>query len=304
MLDLPPQRGRLLRCAAICAPAPRRTRPARPRLAGRVLPLLALALVALALSAPAALAGPRLPAMGVPFPALLRADPALGGGLQLAGLVRRAGTARAAAPLPAALARRVGSIVQVRPGRGILVHRSPGGPVVEALDDRSDSGGQPRAFTVYRLGSPGWLGVSVPALRGHLGWVHVEAGTLAARPALEEIHVSLHRRSLTLLRGGRLAMRTSVVIGAPSSPTPVGHFSVDDKLRYTPASAEYGIGVLALSVPPSGRAWQQWRVAIHGLNNLGRLGGSGSLGCVHVPARELARLLRSVPVGTPVDITA
>ena len=102
---------------------------------------------------------------------------------------------------------------------------------------------------------------------------------------------------------GHVVLSTPVVIGGASTPTPAGQFSVDDILRYQPASPEYGIGALALSVPPPGRDWVYWRVAIHGENNLGQLGGTGSEGCVHVPASDLRRLLE-VPVGTPVDIVS
>jgi hypothetical protein len=194
-----------------------------------------------------------------------------------------------------------GSIVQVRPGETVEVHRSPGGPVIEQLDSLSDSGSQPRAFTVYAVQGSEWLGVSVPILGGHLGWIAANPAHVFVQPALQEIRVSLSQRSLQLLDGGREVLSTPVVIGAPSSPTPPGQFSVDDILHYTPASPDYGIGALALSVPPPGRNWVYWRVAIHGLNNLGQLGGTGSLGCVHVPTADLRRLLR-VPVGTPVDI--
>ncbi len=106
-----------------------------------------------------------------------------------------------------------------------------------------------------------------------------------------------------MLHAGRPLLDTPV-IGASGTPTPPGQSSVDDKLRFATPSPEYGIGVLALSVPPPGRDWRDWRVAIHGLNNLGQLGGTGSLGCVHVPTAVLQTLLSQVPVGTPVDIQA
>lgn len=182
------------------------------------------------------------------------------------------------------------------------MHSAPNGPVVEVLGDSSDQGAQARAFTVYRVAAGGWLGVSVAARGGGLGWIKADPSRLVARPALYEIRVSLRARTLTLLRRGRAVVRTRVVIGAAGTPTPPGHFTVDDKIRFAHADPAYGAGVLALSVPPPHLNWRQWRVAIHGMNNLGTLGGTGSLGCVHVPGRQLLRLLGAVPVGTPVDI--
>jgi hypothetical protein len=208
-----------------------------------------------------------------------------------------AGRARTASGLVAD----AGTIVQVRSGQIVLVRRSPGGRVVEHLDARSDSGSRPRSFTVYAVIGGRWLGVSVPSLGGRLGWIAANPAHVFLHAALNEIRVSLRLRRLVLFQGRRAVLSTPVVIGGPDSPTPPGHFSVDDVLHYRPASPEYGIGALALSVPPRGRNWVYWRVAIHGLNNLGTLGGTGSLGCVHVPTPELRRLL-DVPVGTPVDI--
>ncbi len=233
-----------------------------------------------------------LPALGVPFTQLLQDAPQLAPGSSSASKAALHGGSPPAG---------AGSIAQVRPGASVEVHRSPGGPVVEQLDSRSDSGSQPRAFTVYALDGSDWLGVSVPALGGRLGWIAANPAHLSVRAAVQEIRVSLPHRNLQLIVDGRVALSTPVVIGAAGTPTPAGQFSVDDIVRFTPASPEYGIGALALSVPPPGRNWVYWRVAIHGLNNLGRLGGAGSLGCVHVPTPELRRLLE-VPVGTPVDI--
>jgi hypothetical protein len=286
----------------------------RPGVAGRV----ALALVAvgavLAPGAPAlgwAVGVPAfaptaheasgLPALGVPFTQLLQDAPQLAPGSSSASGAALRGAGGANPPRGANLPAGAGSIVQVRPGASVEVHRSPGGPIIERLDSRSDSGSQPRAFTVYALDGSEWLGVSVPALGGRLGWIAANPANLFVRAALQEIRVSLPRRSLQLIVDGRVALSTPVVIGAASTPTPAGQFSVDDIVRFTPASPEYGIGALALSVPPPGRNWVYWRVAIHGLNDLGRLGGTGSLGCVHVPTPDLRRLLE-VPVGTPVDI--
>lgn len=265
----------------------------------------------------AAPAGAALPDAGVPLPVLLHDAPALAGApapatalpaplapVSLAATVsagspRSVGHSASAGPswVP-------GSIVQVRSGQEAVVHSAPGGPVLETFGDRSDQGGQARAFTVYRVAAGGWLGVSVAARHGRLGWIKADASRLVARPALDLIRISLRRHTLTLLRRGRAVMRTLIVIGGAATPTPAGHFAVDDKLRFARPDPAYGAGALALSVPPPHRDWRLWRVAIHGMNNLGTLGGSGSLGCVHVPGAQLHELLAGVPVGTPVDIAS
>jgi hypothetical protein len=283
-----PAFSRSTRCARLRTPAP------------AIRAALAAAALLVGPGAAAARAAAPLPAAGLPLPVLLREAPSLA----------TAGAAPVASPAgPVGRSARThaawvpGSIVQVRAGQEAVVHSAPNGPVVEVFDDHSDQGGQARAFTVYRVAAGGWLGVSVAALHGGLGWIKADPSRLVARPALDAIRVSLHRRTLTLLRRGRAVIRTLAVIGAAGTPTPPGHFTVDDKLRFAHPDPAYGAGVLALSVPPPHRDWRLWRVAIHGMNDLGSLGGTGSLGCVHVPDRQLHKLLAGVPVGTPVDIT-
>ncbi len=236
-----------------------------------------------------------LPVMGVPYRELLQVAPQLAGSPAAASGAFGHGAVLAAAPAGA------GSIAVVRPGANVDVRRSPGGSVVEQLDSTTDTSTHERAFTVYAVTGGRWLGVSVPALGGHLGWIAANPTQLLVRPAVQAIRVSLSARRLWLLDDGRVVLSTLVVIGGASTPTPPGQFSVDDIVHFTPASPEYGVGALALSVPPPGRNWVYWRVAIHGENNLGSLGGTGSLGCVHVPTPDLQRLMQ-VPVGTPVDI--
>jgi hypothetical protein len=196
-----------------------------------------------------------------------------------------------------------GSFVEMKDNAIIRVHSFPGGPTVERLGWRTDTNSRQRAFTVYAQSGGRWLGISVPALHGHLGWIVADPLNLVAHPALDEIHIALGARRLELLDLGRVQWSTSVVVGLPQSPTPAGHFSVDDVVRYHPPDPAYGIGALALSVAPATESWAYWRVAIHGLNDVGRLGSPGSEGCVHVPTAQLRQLL-TLPVGTPVDIVS
>jgi hypothetical protein len=134
----------------------------RARAGARLLRWIALPAVLLAalLGSVAAEASPSLPAMGVPLTTLLRDEPGLANGLALAGVVHRAGTASTTAPPLAATARDVGSIVQVRRGEQVLVHRTPGGGIVESFDDRSDTVSRRAAGSACRCRrcGDGWAG--------------------------------------------------------------------------------------------------------------------------------------------------
>jgi lipoprotein-anchoring transpeptidase ErfK/SrfK len=102
-----------------------------------------------------------------------------------------------------------------------------------------------------------------------------------------------------LRAGGGGAAR--VAIGAASSPTPTGRFSVTDELSDFYPSV-YGCCVLALSAHQT-RLPKGWsggdRVAIHGG---GGIGSAVSNGCLHADEADLRYLMTTVPLGTLVVI--
>jgi lipoprotein-anchoring transpeptidase ErfK/SrfK len=95
-----------------------------------------------------------------------------------------------------------------------------------------------------------------------------------------------------------------VTVGAPASATPTGRLSVTDAFTGLD-SAAYGCCALALSATqpnlPSG--WLGGRtIAIHGTS--GPLGVAASHGCIRAADDSVAKLVRIVPLGTPVLIQA
>jgi len=94
-----------------------------------------------------------------------------------------------------------------------------------------------------------------------------------------------------------------VAVGAPSTPTPLGHF-------YVWASEDYGApytpGIFALSAfSPVLENWPGGgRTGIHGWTDTSILGRAASHGCVRMAPSDFAQLLHTVPLGTPVDLLA
>lgn len=141
------------------------------------------------------------------------------------------------------------------------------------------------------------------------GWV--DARRVRLEPTRWRIVVSRSRRSLTLLHGGRRVLSSRVVVGAPVTPTPAGHFAV---LWIQPWSArsflgEWIVGLTAHSRVLDTFAGGDGRIAIHGrgAESLGDpLGTARSHGCVRTPNRVIDRLVRRVGpddlLGTPVRI--
>jgi len=186
--------------------------------------------------------------------------------------------------------------------RPVLLRSRPNGPRVARLGTRTEFG-SPRILSVVRRRG-GWLGVSAPQIaNGRVGWVRARRVRLGRVD--HTVVVRLSRREL-VLRSGTRTRRISIGIGASTSPTPLGRFAVTDLLRIR-RGTPYGCCALALSgrQPRLPANWAGGdRLAIHGTIDEGTVGAAKSYGCLHARAADLRRLLRSVPLGTPVFVRA
>jgi lipoprotein-anchoring transpeptidase ErfK/SrfK len=249
-------------------------------------------------------------------------------GLMAVALTQRARSQRAPAQRPAVAApvapapvtvptRRLQPIARVAPPlppgysvlrvRGAVQLRSkPGGRVVASVGS-STQFGSPSTLTVgARHGK--WLGVTSTDLpNGKLGWVKANTGVLAAHRTRMSIRVDLSSRRLRLLDGRRVLRTVTVGIGRPGSPTPTGRYSITDKLSGAGYGPYYGCCILALSghqtnTPAGWRGGD--RLAIHGTDDPSSIGVPSSAGCLHADAEDLRVLMRRVPLGAPVFISA
>ncbi len=167
--------------------------------------------------------------------------------------------------------------------------------------------GTPRSLGVVRRHGR-WLGVTLPELgNGRLGWIDARQAPIAVRPTRMRLEVDLSARRLVVRAGGRIAGTMRVSVGAAGSPTPTGRFAVTDKLAGARFSPVYGCCILALSgrQPNLPAGWAAGdRLAIHGTVSGGPIGAPVSAGCLHAAEDDLRRLMRRVPLGTPVVIRA
>jgi lipoprotein-anchoring transpeptidase ErfK/SrfK len=162
-------------------------------------------------------------------------------------------------------------------------------PVIDRASDRN--GGE-------------WLHVRMPDRPNNAtGWipaVRVREVRLRWR-----IVVDLSRRTATTYRLGRRARRDRVVIGKPSTPTPLGHFFVVDRARLTTWWAR---GTIALMTSAYSDVFQVTRedpgeIGLHSRGVLSDpLGSAASHGCVRFDSRAIAWLAKRIPNGTPIDV--
>jgi L,D-transpeptidase catalytic domain len=155
-----------------------------------------------------------------------------------------------------------------------------------------------------------WVRVRLPWRPNEAGaWVRAQHVNL--RPTSWRIRVNLTERTLVLRRGERAVLRTSVVIGAPITPTPQGLFSIVGVWRWNPADF---LGSYILPLTAHSPVLQEFgggdgRVGIHGRGGaslLAPLGSMASHGCIRLPNGAIESIVRRVGAdglpGIPVRI--
>jgi lipoprotein-anchoring transpeptidase ErfK/SrfK len=190
---------------------------------------------------------------------------------------------------------------------GAVAYRAPGGAVL-ARFGRENVNGYPTYFAVLgkRVGAdcrPLWYRVELPVRpNGAVGWVRAAAIELQSVDLRIEVDLSLRR--LTVFRAGRRLLTATVAVGAPATPTPIGHYYVNQRLVPEDTSGPFGPGAIGISAfSPVLTGWAQGGpVAIHGTNEPWSIGHAVSNGCIRLPNGTLERLFRIVPPGTQVII--
>jgi hypothetical protein len=155
-----------------------------------------------------------------------------------------------------------------------------------------------------------WLKVRLPSRpNAASGWL--DAGRVVLRRTAWRIAISRARRRVTVFRGGRIARRFRVVVGAPPTPTPKGLFSIIGAWRSAPGEF-LGSYVLPLTAHSDvlrefdggdGRGGLPGR---GGASLLDPLGTARSHGCIRLANADIDWLVRAVGAaelpGTPVRV--
>jgi lipoprotein-anchoring transpeptidase ErfK/SrfK len=143
-----------------------------------------------------------------------------------------------------------------------------------------------------------WVRLRLP-WRPNAAAAWVRARRVHLRPTRWRLAISLATRKVVLYRAGKRALRTSVVIGAPATPTPNGLFSITDVWRWNPYDF---LGSYILPLTAHSHVLQEFgggdgRVGIHGRGGeslLAPLGSLASHGCIRLPNRAIESIVRLV----------
>ena len=118
------------------------------------------------------------------------------------------------------------------------------------------------------------------------------------------IVVSLEDRELALVEDGQVKKVYTVAVGKPSTPSPVGTFTIERRVM-NPTYSHDGKIVQPGPGNPVGTRWLGLSVkgyGIHGTNAPGSIGKAASHGCIRMGKADLEDLYQQVAVGDTVEI--
>src|SRR5829696_7113682 len=183
-----------------------------------------------------------------------------------------------------------------------VLFREPGGESRLRITRRTEWG-SPRVLGV--VGQRGdWLGVQASELKnGEVAWIPRERARVDC--VRWSLHADLSKRELFVRKDGHTVRKFEIAIGSTGHTTPLGRFSVTDKLNVTDEDSPYGCCVLALTGHQT-HLPEDWlggdRLAVHATADLSSIGKAVSLGCMRVRSEEARWLIAKMPLGAPVFI--
>jgi len=149
-----------------------------------------------------------------------------------------------------------------------------------------------------------WVRVRVPGRpNGRTGWMLRE---LLGRFHHTRWRIVVERgaRRMRVYYAGRLLRVFPVGVGKPSTPTPAGHFWIDERFKLSSPSNPYWPYALGTSDYSTLPHWEgEGVVGIHGpFGEPQRIPGDPSHGCIRMLVADIAWLGPRVTLGTPVDV--
>ena len=183
-----------------------------------------------------------------------------------------------------------------------VLFEEPGGEPRLRITKRTEWG-SPRVLGV--VGQRGdWLGVQASELKnGEVAWIPRERARVDC--VRWSLHADLSKRQLFVRRDGHTVKKFDIAIGSPGHTTPLGRFSVTDKLKVTDENSPYGCCVLALTGHQTDLP-EDWpggdRLAVHATADVSSIGKAVSLGCMRVRSEEARWLISRMPLGAPIFV--
>jgi len=120
----------------------------------------------------------------------------------------------------------------------------------------------------------------------------------------QNIVVSIEDRKLALLEDGVVKKVYPVAVGKPSTPSPVGTFTIERRVK-NPTYSHNGKVIPPGPANPVGTRWMGLSIrgyGIHGTNEPRSIGKAASHGCIRLAQADLEDLYAQVHVGDTVEL--
>jgi len=190
---------------------------------------------------------------------------------------------------------------------GVPARRAPSrsAPIIQIFN-RTSPLGAPQVFVVDRVRSHAgyiWFHVELPIRpNGSTGWVRADGVSVSKTPY--GLTLDRRRYTLTLFVGCKAQHVFRVGIGTGSTPTPVGRFYLASLLQLPDPNTVYGPYAYGLSgFSDVLKTWSYGGIiGLHGTNDPSSIGRKSSHGCIRLHDRDILRLVRILPLGTPILI--
>jgi hypothetical protein len=141
-----------------------------------------------------------------------------------------------------------------------------------------------------------WLQVQLPGRpNGLTGWIELSGTKLEY--TRWRIAINTGARRVYAYDRGRMVRSFDAVIGAPATPTPKGHFFVEENVALAPSVVgyPYAVALSARSNVIQEFAGGPGQIALHGLDNVGgTLGTAVSHGCIRLDTSDITWLAKHV----------
>jgi lipoprotein-anchoring transpeptidase ErfK/SrfK len=151
-----------------------------------------------------------------------------------------------------------------------------------------------------------WLRVPLPGRPlGRTGWIPAANATIVR--SHWRLVVDRRKREATLYRDTLVSRRFAVVVGKATTPTPKGHFFVEEHVRQASSSV---LGPWALATSAYSTVLQEFggspgQVALHGRAGAllaDPLGTAASHGCIRFSNSVIRERAALLPNGAPIDV--
>lgn len=130
------------------------------------------------------------------------------------------------------------------------------------------------------------------------------AQTVTQNQVKREIVVSLEDHKLAFLEDGKVIKIYPVAVGKPSTPSPVGNFTIERRV-VNPSYSHMGKVIPPGPHNPVGTRWMGLSIrgyGIHGTNEPHSIGKAASHGCIRMAKADLEELYPMVHVGDAVEL--